>query len=230
MRDIEPTITRSTHFLRTEASQVEALRKHTSSAVGDAIGRRAGLGPAIRALTPQSHFAGTALTVRCGPGDNLAALVALASVKPGDAIVIACGRATLGAIVGGSYARWALKAGAIAIVTDGLLRDADELDSLGLPIFAAGFSPNGPYKCGPGEIGLPVSIEGVSIESGDVVLGDRDGVVVVPRMQAAAAVDMAETVRRSEAESVAAFGRGETPGWLAALTASARVKDIGEIR
>lgn len=224
------TITRQRHFPRATADQVEALRRHTSSAVGDALGRRGGLGPAIRPLTPEAAFAGTALTVHCGPGDNLAALVALSSLQPGDVLVIACERATGAAIVGGNLALWAQRCGAVAIVTDGLLRDADELDVLGLPVFAVGFHPNGPTKVGAGAIGLPITIEGVTVASGDVIVGDRDGVVVVPRAQAARAIEIADAVRAGEADSAAAFGRGETPAWLTTLVSGTAVVDLEEPR
>jgi len=224
------TITRQRNFLRADPDQVKSLYRHTTSAVGDALGRRGGLGPAIRPLTPNVQFAGTALTVHCVPGDNLAALVALSSVMPGDVIVIATGRSIDAAIIGGNLAQWALKCGAVAIVTDGLLRDADELDALGLPIFAVGFHPNGPSKIGAGEIGQPITLEGVIIEPGDVILGDRDGVVVVPRCQVASVIEIADTVHAVEADSAAAFNRGETPAWLAKLVSGTRVKDLGEPR
>lgn len=224
------TITRQRNFLRADADQVKSLCRHTSSAVGDALGRRGGLGPAIRPLTPHVQFAGTALTVHCSPGDNLAALVALSSVMPGDVIVIACNRSVEAAIIGGNVVQWALKRGAVAIVTDGLLRDADELDALGLPVFAVGFHPNGPTKTGSGKIGQPITLEGVTIESGDILLGDRDGVVVVPRCKVANVIEIADAVHAAEADSTAAFNRGETPAWLAKLVSNTQVQDLGEPR
>lgn len=223
-------ITRQKHIQRAAPEHVKALCRHTSSAVGDALGRRGGLGPLIRPLTQKFSFAGTALTVHCGPGDNLAALVALSSVEPGDVIVIACDRSTNAAIVGGNFAQWAIKCGAVAIVTDGLLRDADELDVLGLPVYAAGFHPNGPTKVGSGKIGLPIAIEGVTIESGDVIIGDRDGVVVVPRKNLIEVIEIADAVRREEVDSAAAFDRGETPAWLTKLVSQTSVQDLGEPR
>jgi 4-hydroxy-4-methyl-2-oxoglutarate aldolase len=222
------TITRQRNFLRADSDQVKNLCRHTSSSVGDALGRSGGLGPAIRPLTPNVQFAGTALTVRCSPGDNLAALVALSSVIPGDVIVIACDRSVDAAIIGGNVAQWALQFGAVAIVTDGLLRDADELDALGLPIFAAGFHPNGPTKVGSGEIGQSITLEGVIIQSGDIILGDRDGVVVVPRGKVAKVIEIADTVHAAETDSAAAFNRGETPAWLSKLVSNTLVRDLGE--
>lgn len=224
------TITRQRHIPRPDAALVQALASHTTSAVSDALGRRAGLGPAIRPLTLAQRFAGPALTVRCRPGDNLAALVALMDAVAGDVVVIACDGATDGAIVGGAYVQWARQRGVVAVVTDGLVRDADELDELGLPVFGCGYTPNGPFKTGPGEIGLPVTLGGVTVAPGDIVLGDRDGVAIVPRARAAEAIEAAERVRRGEADSTAAFQRGETPGWLAELTQRARVRDLEDPR
>ena len=83
--------------------------------------------------------------------------------------------------------------GAAGFVTDGLVRDLDDLETIGLPIYAMGVTPNSPQRRGPGSVGLPIVCGGVSVASGDVVVGDRDGVVVVPRAR------ISETLESSRA-------------------------------
>lgn len=204
------------------------MRAFPCCVVGDALGRRAGLGPAVRALTVARRFAGSALTVRCSAGDNLAALVALASTRPGDVLVIACDGAGDAAIVGGSYAKLAAQRGACAIVTDGLARDLHEMESAGIAVFAAGFHANGPFKDGPGDIGQPITVAGLRIEPGDIVLGDDDGIVIVPRARAAGAIACAREIGLGEQRTHAAFARGETPEWLARLIVDTPVDDMDE--
>jgi 4-hydroxy-4-methyl-2-oxoglutarate aldolase len=220
------TITRRADFERASPADLETLRRFPSCVVGDALGRRAGLGPAVRALTVARCFAGSALTVRCGAGDNLAALVALASTRPGDVLVIACDAADDAAIVGGIYAKLAAQRGACAIVTDGLARDVHEMESAGIPVFAAGVHANGPFKAGPGDIGQPIAVAGVRIEPGDIVVGDDDGIVVVPRARAAETIARAREIGLGEQRTNAAFARGETPDWLARLIADTPVRDL----
>jgi 4-hydroxy-4-methyl-2-oxoglutarate aldolase len=92
--------------------------------------------------------------------------------------------------------------GAVGFVTDGLVRDLDDLETVGLPVFALGVTPNSPQRRGPGSVGLPVVCGGVSVASGDVVVGDRDGVVVVPRARIAETLDSLKRVKAMEAATL----------------------------
>ena len=99
----------------------------------------------------------------------------------------------------------ARNAGIVALVTDGMVRDIDGLDGVGIPVFARGLTPNSPFKDGPGEIGLPIAIGGVIVEAGDLIVGDQDGVVVVAR-------SVAEAVARARCRGE----QGEDDGWMGA--------------
>lgn len=185
-----------------------------TSSLSDGIGRTGAFDIGIRPVTKAVTFAGPALTVQCRAGDNGAALAALKWVQPGDVVVLANGGATTGALLGGNYVAMIKARGAVALVSDGPSRDLDELDEVGLPVFSRGVTPAGPFKTGPGSIGFPVSVGPLSIASGDIIVGDRDGLVLVRQDDIAAAVEGYEAVRVREAEMAKAIAAGGVPDWL----------------
>ncbi|PRY02409.1 RraA family protein [Allonocardiopsis opalescens] len=199
---------------RAESVAAETLERFRAAAfpvanVADAMGRFGAL-RGLRRMAPAPYLVGTALTVRTRPSDNLMVHKALDLAGPGDVLVVdACGGADY-AIVGGLMCRYARRRGLAGLVVDGMVRDDDELTELGLPVYAAGISPNGPYKDGPGEINVPVSCGRTPVLPGDLVLGDADGVVVVPRADAEQVRREAEAVRGNERGVVAAI---ERDGW-----------------
>jgi 4-hydroxy-4-methyl-2-oxoglutarate aldolase len=99
--------------------------------------------------------------------------------------------------------------GAVAVVTDGMVRDAAEIVELGLPCFCRGITPNSAFPSGPGEVGLPLALGEVAVDAGDLVMDDRDGVVVVPQARIAAIAERLETVAALEAEMHAKVAQGE---------------------
>ena len=219
---------RRSQFERVARADVERLAAFSTSVIGDALGRRCSLGPSIQPCTTATSFAGPALTIKCSAGDNLAALVALSAIQPGDVLVIACNRSTEAAVAGGNYVALAKSRGAVAVVTDGLIRDCDELDNLSVPVFAAGMTPNGPFKTGSGEIGLPVAVGDAVIAGGDMVVGDRDGVIVVTRCQVREAVEGASVVQAREIATIETNKSGKLPDWLERLIRETPVHDIDE--
>ncbi len=104
MASQESIITRRADFERPNPDRIRTIGTIPSSMLGDAMGRRRGLGPAIRPMTSHCKFSGPALTIRCVSGDNLAALVALSSIRRGDVVVIACNASAEAAVIGGNYA------------------------------------------------------------------------------------------------------------------------------
>lgn len=220
------TISRRNNFDRPTAKKISQLGKVPTSMIGDSLGRRCGLGPKIQAMTESISFAGPALTIRCRGGDNLAALVALDSIRPGDVIVIACGGNTEAAVVGGNYAAMAKTRGAVAIITDGLIRDVNELDAMKIAVYGAGVTTNGPFKTGPGEIGLPVALGDVTIAPGDVLIGDRDGVVAIPQHRLDEALERSAAVQAREADMSKSHAMGKVPTWLEQLIAAVPVRDL----
>jgi regulator of RNase E activity RraA len=141
---------------------------------------------------------GRALTARTQPGDNLIAHQAAEFVEPGDFVVIDAGGDPHRAIIGELWCGYTMSRGAVAVAVDGAARDVAALDRLGLPVFASAVTHLGPYKTGSGEVRGPVAMGGVVVHNGDYVIGDADGIVVVPR--ALAATVLAAARRRQDAE------------------------------
>lgn len=212
-RDAKLVIRRN--FERAPESAVAAFAGQSTGPVVDAMGRRGAVSPAIKPVTRAARFHGTALTVWTAPRDNLAPYAALAFARPGDVLVIQAGGPDEVAILGDIAIGMAKNAGIVAIVTDGYVRDREGLDAVGIPVFAAGLTPNSPFKNGPGEIGGTVAVGGVAIEAGDIVVGDGDGVAVVPRRGAEEIRAALDKVLGKEAdmERVVAGGANR-PAWL----------------
>ena len=188
--------------------------KRSASFVVDAMQGRGALGHRIKPLDPASRFVGTALTARAGARDNLAALAALDLLRPGDVLVISAQGFTETAVFGDNMARISKQRGAVAVVTDGAVRDADEIRAIGLPVFSQAVTPNSAFPSGPGEVGLPLSLGDVSIDTGDIVLGDADGVVVVARDRLAEVTKNLEEVAKKEAALHAKIDSGDIESLL----------------
>jgi 4-hydroxy-4-methyl-2-oxoglutarate aldolase len=186
---------------RPPAELVERFRGAPTSFIVDAMGGTGALDWRIKPLVGRSLL-GVALTCDCGPVDNLAFMAALANCRPGDVLIVATGGYTGTAVTGDLLIGVAKNRGAAGFVTDGLVRDLEDLETVGLPVYAMGVTPNSPQRRGPGSVGLPVVCGGVAIASGDVVVGDRDGVVVVPRARIKATLDSLEQVKAMEAATL----------------------------
>ena len=148
--------------------------------VSDCMSRMFAGGARLRPMHRGGRMAGAAFTVRTRPGDNLMVHKALHSASPGDVIVVDAGGDLTNAIVGEIMVGSAERRGLAGIVIDGAIRDAGALRESAFPVFAAGVTHRGPYKDGPGEINVPVAIDGMVIEPGDLVIGDDDGLLCVP--------------------------------------------------
>src|SRR5262245_9867149 len=162
---------------------VERFRGIAAANVADAMGRFNFMDPGILSRTGLS-MCGRAVTVRCRPADNLMVHKALQIAEPGDVIVVAtCGNTT-SAVFGELMCHTASAKKIGGIVVDGAIRDVDGIRRLGLPAFSRSVSPGACDKDGPGEINLPISCGGVVVMPGDIIVGDADGVAVVPRAHA----------------------------------------------
>lgn len=179
---------------------IDRLTALATSLVSDVFGRWAGapgLLP-VAGLAAGQVVAGPALTVRTRPGDNLVVHKALDLARPGEVLVVAgCGQ-TDRAVLGGLMGQYASTRGLAALVVDGAVRDQADLAALAPPVFAAGVSHLGPYKDGPGELRGPVALAGVAVTDGDLVIGDADGIAVIPRGRAEEIVALAEEKRSAE--------------------------------
>jgi RraA family protein len=146
-------------------------------------------------------FAGPALTVKVRPGDHLFLHKALDIARPGDIVICDAGGALQNAILGENMGRYAVSRGIAGIVIDGAIRDRAGLAGLPIPVYARGVTPNGPWKLGPGEIGYPIAVGGIAIAPGDLVVGDEDGVIVLPRAEAQSIIVKAQARVEAEARS-----------------------------
>jgi len=217
-------------FERVPADVVRRAAEFASSILADVAGRRGALHGRIAPLAPTMRFAGPALTVEVRPGDNLMIHAALAIAQPGDVIVVDGKGDLTSALMGEIMCQQAARIGVAAVVIDGAVRDAEAIRSLGLPMYACGLNPNGPTKLVPGRLNHPISIGGVTIEPGDLVVGDGDGVTVIERAKAASLLPLAEEKVAAETKRIADIrsGKGLRAPWLEAALRAAGVIGANE--
>ena len=166
---------------RAEAAVIEELMKYPTPNIADAMGRFRVRAPGIKPIDEDNLIAGPAITVMCAPGDNLMFHKALELARPGDVIVGNYFGADNTAGFGGLMARTASKIGLGGLVIDGAVRDIDDFRELRLPAFSRTTIASGCFKDGPGEVNFPISCGGVVVMPGDVIVGSKEGVVVVPK-------------------------------------------------
>ncbi|MGE0800122.1 MAG: RraA family protein [Lautropia sp.] len=187
-------------FARPAASAIAALRAVPLGVLADAQRGRGGLDHRIRPVFEAAGCCGPAITCWCGPGDNLAALAALELARAGDVIVIGCDGFEGAGVIGDRFAGMARNKGIAGIVVDGLVRDRAGIRDAAVPCYARGVTATSAYSSGPGEVGLPIAIGHVVIEAGDLIAGDGDGLLVVPRRRIAAVRSALPAVLKSEAK------------------------------
>lgn len=172
---------------------IERAKRLNSTLISDAMGCTGSMDYMVKPVAPGMKVVGTALTVDLRAGDNLFLHQGIYCGDEGY-ILVADGKGhTENAYLGELMARAAKAIGIEGIVIDGLVRDKEMLGKIGLPIFAKGFIPNGPFKDGPGAINTPISCAGVTVHPGDLIIGDEDGVVVVPKDKIEEALQKAES-------------------------------------
>ena len=223
-----PLLTIRARFPRPAKEMVEAFAGAPTGNVVDAMGGSGALDYRIKPLEPSGKImVGVAVTCACGPADNLALFGALSIAGPGDILVAATGGYAGAAVTGDLMLGMARNRGVAGFVTDGMVRDIVGVLGVGLPVYCAGVTPNSPARNGPGTVGQPVDIGGLRVESGDILIGDRDGVVVVPRERAAGVLKALTEVRAAEAALEAKVKGGlELSDFARAILASDRVRYI----
>lgn len=189
-----------------------------ASNVGDVMERSCAMNPRIRLLSsPASQMAvGAALTVKLRAGDNLALHAALNIAEEGDFIVVSnegdTGRAIMGEIMMAYLKDTKRIAG---IVLDGPIRDIDEIGKWDFPVYATGTTPGGPYKEGPGEVNVPIACGEISVNPGDIILADPDGIIVIPRKDAPQVLEDAKKFQAADKEKLNAARNGTAKrGWV----------------
>lgn len=159
---------------------------------------------------------GPALTVKEQLGDIMMIHKAISMAEPGDVIVVDGQQGDLvNAMLGELMVQWMMSRGIAGIVIDGAIRDVDTLKKLHFPVYAAGVTPKGPYKSGPGEINVPINCGGVVVNPGDIVVGDADGIVIIPAKDGPAVLEKAKAKFQKEIEIRTAIAKG---AWNPAYT------------
>ncbi|WP_099826609.1 RraA family protein [Oceaniglobus indicus] len=201
---------------RPTEAQIAAFRDTQTGFVADALGGGQSLDAGICPLDfggGASSVAGPALTADNRPGDVLATMAALSFLQPGDVLIVATGGHQGCAAAGDRIAGMAQNAGAVAMITDGPMRDLTGMAGVGLPVWCTGLTPASPYAKGPARVGLPVQCGGQRIETGDIIVADADGVVVVPFDQIDDVIETLKHIRTIERklDAEVAEGRIEFP-------------------
>jgi len=186
---------------------VARFRGLASSNLADAMGRFNFMDPAIQARSGLS-LCGLAVTVNARPADNLMIHKALAVAMPGDIVVVSTGGNTTSAVFGELMCHTATAARLGGIVVDGAIRDVERITALGFPAYSRSVSPGSCDKDGPGEINVPISCGGTVVSPGDVVVGDNDGVVVVPARDADDVLDLVHALMERETRRIAEIHSG----------------------
>jgi 4-hydroxy-4-methyl-2-oxoglutarate aldolase len=188
---------------------IRQFQKFSAATIYEAAGKLGGMEPHIRSIVPGVRMVGAAFPVKCLVGDARAVAQAVDRAQAGDVLVIDAGGTDQTTPWGSMSATAAKLRGIAGCVTNGGVRDLDELLEIGFPVFAAGVGIRGNVKLHRGWIGIPVSVGGVTVKPGDVVVGDSDGVVVVPADKAEEVCVKAAEQQAKEEEIMQRIRAGE---------------------
>lgn len=204
---------------------VRSAAELPASILADVYGRRGTVSGRVAALAPSMRVAGPALTVEVRPGDNLMIHAALSIARPGDVIVVDGKGDQTCALIGEIMVSQAIAIGVAGMVLDAAIRDTDALRAKGFPVWSAGFNPCGPTKRVPGRVNHPISLGGITVNPGDLVIGDADGVVVIERERVAEMIEAGRRKVADERKRLDGIARREqlTPAWLAGALKDAEV-------
>ena len=169
---------------RPSEKQINGFKDIPTGFICDALNGYAALDPSIKPLSipgkKVKQIVGPALTVFSGAADVLGMAIALSEIEPGDIVVNGVSGFQGTAAVGDRIAGMIKNNGGVGLVTDGPMRDLDGIIETGLDCFCTGLNPNSPFNSGPAKIGFPMNIGGTTVSSGDIIVADSDGVIVVP--------------------------------------------------
>jgi 4-hydroxy-4-methyl-2-oxoglutarate aldolase len=194
---------------RADVGEAETLGSYGVATVHEALGRVGYLGPEFRPAWPGARVGGTAVTVLCWPGDNLMIHVAIEQCRPGDVLVVATNSPSTDGLFGELFATALAHRGVRGVVLGCGVRDVAELREMGFPAWSRAVSAQGSVKATAGAVNVPVVLGGQVVHPGDVVIGDDDGVTIVPRADVPQALTASRARLDKEAVNRAAFQRGE---------------------
>ena len=192
------------------AAPCAALLGFGAATIHESQGMRGAVHGALKPLDPAMRVAGPAFTVQCRPGDNLALHYALTKIGRGQVLVVDAEGFTEAGPWGDIMSTAAMLRGVAGLVIDGSVRDSQAIVDMGFPVFSRGVSIKGTNKCQPGKVQEPIVLGGVTVRSGDIVVGDRDGLVVVRAEEVAQVIDACRQREDKEKLAREALRAGKT--------------------
>lgn len=189
---------------------ISRLAKLPTGNLSDAMGKKGSMDCGIKPVFPQARMGGPAVTVRGVPGDNLAAHLGLDQAPAGSVLVIDVRGFSHAGLFGEIMALAAQKKGLAGVVIDGGCRDRLGITELGFPVFSRAINPGGTVKETLGEVNVPISCGGQTVNPGDILVGDADGVVVIPKDSAESVLEKAEAINANEEKVMERLRSGET--------------------
>jgi 4-hydroxy-4-methyl-2-oxoglutarate aldolase len=197
------------NIVRADKAAVEKLSRFGVATIHEAMGRVGLMHPYMRPIYTNADVCGTAVTVLLQPGDNWMMHVAAEAVQPGDVVVAACTVENTDGFFGELLATSYRARGAKGLIIEGGVRDVKEMSEMEFPVFSRAISARGTVKASLGSVNVPIVCAGVSVNPGDVVVADMDGVVIVPAAVAQQAADASEAREANEADKRARLAKGE---------------------
>jgi 4-hydroxy-4-methyl-2-oxoglutarate aldolase len=210
---------------RADSQTVKLLGELGVATIHEAQGRTGALLPYMRPIYPSARVSGSAVTVSCHPGDNLMIHAAIEYCKPGDVLVVVTTSESTDGMFGDLLGTSCQAHGVLGLIIDAGVRDTTELTEMKFPVWAKAISAQGTVKASPGSVNVPVVCAGMLVNPGDVIVGDGDGVVVVPRTSAAEVAKASQQRIAKEEKTRALLAKGELGVDIYGLRA--KLKELG---